>query len=45
MSGAVALAFSDSGPADGPVLLLGSSLGTTRELWREQIPRSPNATA
>ena len=34
----VELAYSTFGPPDAPVLLLGSALGTTRELWREQIP-------
>ncbi len=32
------LAFRVDGPADGPVLVLGSSLGTTTELWRPQLP-------
>jgi 3-oxoadipate enol-lactonase len=26
------------GPADGPVLVLGSSIGTTTELWAAQVP-------
>jgi 3-oxoadipate enol-lactonase len=32
------LAFDLSGPADAPLLVLGPSLGTTRELWRDQLP-------
>jgi 3-oxoadipate enol-lactonase len=38
MSGPVAVAHSESGPAEAPVVVLSSSLGTTREMWRAQVP-------
>ncbi|MGH2915290.1 MAG: 3-oxoadipate enol-lactonase [Solirubrobacteraceae bacterium] len=34
---AVALASDAYGPADAPILLLGGSLGTTREMWAPQV--------
>ena len=34
----VALKYTVDGPADAPVLVLGSSLGTTGELWSGQTP-------
>ena len=34
----VALHYTVDGPADGPVLLLGSSIGTNTELWAPQVP-------
>jgi 3-oxoadipate enol-lactonase len=34
----VALHYTVDGPADGPVLLLGSSIGTDTELWADQVP-------
>lgn len=33
-----ALGFDVHGPGDAPVLVLGSSVGTTRTLWDEQLP-------
>jgi len=35
---AVAVHFTVDGPADAPVLVLGSSLGTTGAMWRFQLP-------
>ena len=32
------LTFTVNGPAEAPVLLLSNALGTTRELWRAQVP-------
>jgi 3-oxoadipate enol-lactonase len=34
----VALGYELTGPADGPVLVLGGSLGTTRQMWQPQLP-------
>lgn len=35
---AVALHYTVDGPDDAPVLMLGASLGTTTELWCQQVP-------
>ena len=35
---AVALHYTVDGPAEAPVLILGSSLGTTGEMWAPQVP-------
>ncbi|MGH8828513.1 MAG: alpha/beta fold hydrolase, partial [Jiangellaceae bacterium] len=32
------LGYDVHGPADAPVVVLGSSLGTTRTMWDEQLP-------
>jgi 3-oxoadipate enol-lactonase len=32
------LAYELTGPADAPVVVLGNSLGTTREMWASQLP-------
>lgn len=37
MSGPVRLAATLDGPRDAPVLVLGNSLGTTRDLWEPQL--------
>jgi 3-oxoadipate enol-lactonase len=34
-----ALAYDVNGPADAPVLVLSSSLGTSRDMWDPQMPR------
>lgn len=34
----VKLVTSAEGPADAPVLVLGNPIGTTREIWRHQLP-------
>jgi 3-oxoadipate enol-lactonase len=39
---AVALHYTVDGPSDGPVLLLGSSLGTTSALWEPQLAALAN---
>lgn len=36
---AVGLHWTADGPADAPVLVMGSSLGTTTELWRPHLPQ------
>jgi 3-oxoadipate enol-lactonase len=37
VSGPVALHHVESGPRDGPVLVLAGSLGSTQEMWRPQV--------
>ena len=32
------LVSSAEGPADAPVLVLGNPIGTTRDVWRYQVP-------
>src|SRR3954454_22609994 len=43
MTETVSLAAEERGPEDGPVLVLGSSLGATKEMWRPQIDALPEA--
>jgi 3-oxoadipate enol-lactonase len=35
---AVAVSYSEDGPADAPVVLLSNSLGSTRSMWDAQVP-------
>jgi 3-oxoadipate enol-lactonase len=35
---AVAVSYSEDGPADAPVVLLSNSLGSTRAMWDAQVP-------
>ena len=35
---AVAVAYTQDGPADAPVVLLSNSLGATRGMWDPQVP-------
>jgi 3-oxoadipate enol-lactonase len=35
---AVAVSYSEDGPADAPVVLLSNSLGATRSMWDAQVP-------
>jgi 3-oxoadipate enol-lactonase len=35
---AVAVSYTEDGPADAPVVLLGNSLGSTRSMWDAQVP-------
>jgi homoserine acetyltransferase len=45
LSTAVKLHHTVDGPLDGPVLLLGGSLGTTLEMWEPQVAALSSAIA